>query len=230
MSHIEEFRKRAEQCRQAAKTTRDRVGRAKWQLLAVRWEQCIQVAKGTATPPAGKIRQIPIRTGVRSRSDRASARFLGDPWAQHAARGQNACATVSAPSSRCPASATPLSIISIGSFVVERGLEWNVKKDIDRYVREPKRACGKSAARCLLPLLAVLEPAGGPALKHGDRSPSGPGSIAQRPGKRAFFGWPLGGKRGRVSGGGEPTAAKFEQEPTMQAEIGWDGGGTTASV
>jgi hypothetical protein len=29
-----------------------------------------------------------------------------------------------------------------------------------------------------------------------------------------------------VSGGEEPTAAKFEQEPTMQAEIGWDGGGT----
>jgi hypothetical protein len=124
-----------------------------------------------------------------------------------------------------------LSIISIGGFVVERGLEWNVKKDIDRYVRDAKTCLWKIGGALSVPPSRGARASGRPCPQaDGDRSPSGPGSIAQRPGKRAFFGWPLGGKRGRVSGGGEPTAAKFEQEPTMQAEIGWDGGGTTASV
>jgi hypothetical protein len=75
--------------------------------------------------------------------------FWVAPWGKHAARGQNACATVSAPSSRCPASATPLSIISIGGFVVERGLEWNVKKDIDRYVRDAKTCLWKNRRRAV---------------------------------------------------------------------------------
>ena len=50
------------------------------------------------------------RTGVRSRSDRVSARSLGRPPRETPAKCQTACATVSAPSSGCPASATPLHV------------------------------------------------------------------------------------------------------------------------
>ena len=47
MDMVDEFRKHAAECRQAAQSTKDPTGRAQWLRLADRWESCLEVAKTT---------------------------------------------------------------------------------------------------------------------------------------------------------------------------------------
>jgi len=44
---VEQFRQRAEECRRAARSTRDKAGRTHWETMARRWERCIEAAKLT---------------------------------------------------------------------------------------------------------------------------------------------------------------------------------------
>jgi hypothetical protein len=45
MDLVDEFRKHADECREAARASKDATGRAEWQQLAGRWERCLEAAK-----------------------------------------------------------------------------------------------------------------------------------------------------------------------------------------
>jgi hypothetical protein len=47
MDMVDEFRKHAAECRQAAESAKDPTDRAQWLRLAGRWESCLEVAKAS---------------------------------------------------------------------------------------------------------------------------------------------------------------------------------------
>jgi hypothetical protein len=47
MDMVDEFRKHAAECREAAKMAKDPTDRENWQRLAGRWERCLEVAKAS---------------------------------------------------------------------------------------------------------------------------------------------------------------------------------------
>jgi hypothetical protein len=52
MDPVEEFRRHANECRRTARLTKDRADRALWELLAERWERCVETAQSTIAAAA----------------------------------------------------------------------------------------------------------------------------------------------------------------------------------
>jgi hypothetical protein len=52
MDPVEEFRKHANECRRTACLTKDRADRARWELMADRWERCVETAQSAIATAA----------------------------------------------------------------------------------------------------------------------------------------------------------------------------------
>jgi len=67
MDPVEEFRRHANECRQTARLTKDRADRALWELLAERWERCVETAQTSIAAAANashkRARQMRSLTG-----------------------------------------------------------------------------------------------------------------------------------------------------------------------